>query len=269
LGIDNEWVRGRHRGGAATATPARMNANLTMNGLISPQGMRDREMERKELQADMPPSAHLLASSVLSILQNRSYSLRRADGTPAGNRHYLISASTHLQLLNSHLHLLICIGSDDIAMYADTEAKLRRIFHLTEASGPQAGATATTLQDQVSLRLRPNLSPERDRSDPFGRLTKRGRQMVREGHAVCSNLDVPYIGDVWSRPLCSYESVWMLRLVRPLAHHLNVAFKRTSIHGIARDAWTFDAPVRKLASRYTIATILFFVFVLILLFRWI
>lgn len=57
----------------------------------------------------------------------------------------------------------------------------------------------------LTRRAARDLSPERKVDDPLLRLTHTGKQQMKLGRRVCSNLDVPFIGSLWDRPIASDE----------------------------------------------------------------
>jgi hypothetical protein len=65
------------------------------------------------------------------------------------------------------------------------------------------------------------LDPDMTHNDSLMRLTDAGRSQVRKGMRVCSNMDVPFNGDIWDRPQASHEFRWLLSASHWMSESLN------------------------------------------------
>lgn len=57
-----------------------------------------------------------------------------------------------------------------------------------------------------------------------GKLTAEGREQLISGQRMCSNLDVPFLGDEWDRPVRSWESTAGVVLAKWMSQFLNSKF---------------------------------------------
>jgi len=63
---------------------------------------------------------------------------------------------------------------------------------------------------------------------------------VKHGLSVCSNFDVPFVGDIWARPVSSYEFGPAVFVARKLSQKLDSALqlspaKAEQLHSHMRD----------------------------------
>jgi hypothetical protein len=139
-----------------------------------------------------------------------------------------------------------------------------------EGISSDKNATFDVLQTQVQR----SQSPERNKLYADGRLTERGAEQIGSGERVCSNLDVQFLGDVWDRPVCSYESRWAVQGCKFLADQVNrvlgvetSAQYRQRIFGASmapgatsspgkKESFRIDTVLRHLASYFALTVIL-------------
>lgn len=75
--------------------------------------------------------------------------------------------------------------------------------------------------DLDDIELEPDRNDPRRTGDRLGLLTPSGKLQVKMGRRTCSNLDVPFLGDVWDRPATSSENEYLLRLMKYLSDRAN------------------------------------------------